>query len=126
LDQTILAIGTFGNNNLKEDSNKIIDEEDSYSFQDCTKEFCFEEDGNFQYKLNMNMKESCNFYPSNNLIYSRGSRECLEKSKNGVSKKSLTLLLKMFVCGSEFPPTPLFKDSLSTTESRMEKVYEKP
>ncbi|GAU41050.1 hypothetical protein TSUD_374040 [Trifolium subterraneum] len=97
-DQTILAIGTFGNNKLKEDSNKSIDEEDSYSFQDCTKEFYFEEVGNFQYELNMNLEESCNFYPSNNLIYSTGTRECLEKT------------------------TPLFKDPLSTTESRMEKI----
>ncbi|XP_058757529.1 protein NEGATIVE GRAVITROPIC RESPONSE OF ROOTS-like [Vicia villosa] len=121
----VLAIGTFGNinNNLKEDYNKNIDEEDSYnSFQDCTKELCFEEDGNFENGVKINLEEN-NFCPSNNLIYNRGSRECLDKSKNGVSKKSLSFLLKkMFVCGNGLPPTtPLCKDLLST-DSRMEKI----
>lgn len=124
-DHAILAIGTFGNTNLNEDSNKSIDEEDSYSFQDFTHEFSFEEVGNFQNELKMNLEESGNFYPSNNLICNRG-RESLDRSnKNEVSKQSLSFLLKkIFVCGGELPPTYVFKDPLST-ESRMEKVSEK-
>jgi len=125
-DQAILAIGTLGNNNLNEDSNQSIDEEDSYSFQNFTHAFSFEEDGNFQNELKMNLEESGNFYPSNNLICNRG-RESLDKSnKNEVSKQSLSFLLKkIFVCGGELPPTSVFKDPLSK-ESRMENVSEKP
>lgn len=111
----VLAIGTFGNYNLKEDSNKSIAEEESPSFHDCS----FEEVGNFHNELNIILEEN-NFNLSNNLIYNKG-KECLDKSKNGVSKKALTFFLKMFVCGGGLPPTPLFKDPLSI-ESRMEKV----
>ncbi|KAI5445623.1 protein DEEPER ROOTING 1 [Lathyrus oleraceus] len=121
----VLAIGTFGNinNNLKEDYNKNIDEEDSYnSFKDCSKELCFGEDENFENEVKINLEEN-NLYTSNNLIYNRGSRDCLDKSKNDVSKKSLSFLLKkMFVCGNGLPSTiPLCKDHLSS-ESRMEKI----
>jgi len=114
-DQAILAIGTLGNKNLNEDSSKRIDEEDSYSFQDFTHELSFEEVGNFHNELNMNLEESGNFYPSNNLICNRG-RESLDKSnKNEVSKQSLFFFLKkMFVCGGELQPTYVFKDPLST------------
>ncbi|XP_004488128.2 protein DEEPER ROOTING 1 [Cicer arietinum] len=111
----VLAIGTFGNYNLKEDSNKSIAEEESPSFHDCS----FEEVGNFHNELNIILEEN-NFNLSNNLIYNKG-KECLDKSKNGVSKKALTFFLKMFVCGGGLPPTPLFKDPLSI-ESRMEKI----
>ena len=68
-----------------------------------------------------------NFYPSKSIIFSRGKDCCLDhSSKRGVGKKSLSFLLKkMLACKSGFQPTPLFKDPLST-ESRMEKVDEKP
>lgn len=67
-----------------------------------------------------------NFYPRNNLVYNRGRDRCLDSSKSGVSKKSLSFLLKkMFVCSSGFPTTPLLKDPHPlSTESRMEKVEE--
>ncbi|KAL5098350.1 hypothetical protein RYX36_002677, partial [Vicia faba] len=73
----VLAIGTFGNinNNLKEDYNKNINEEDSYSsFRDCTKELCFEEVGDFENEVKINLEEN-NFYPSNNLIYNEDNEE---------------------------------------------------
>lgn len=67
-----------------------------------------------------------NFYPNSSLINSLGNYPCLDNSKSLIGKKSLVFLLKkMFVCRSGFQPTPTFKDPLST-ESRMEKVDEKP
>lgn len=170
--QALLAIGTFGGNNMKEDSSGRSNDntaEDSSSFQDCTQEFTLEEFGNLQNEFsiffkgrvepnlagekeehtNDLIKERLNsensrlahqgeeneslcdgsngkFYSSNSLVYSRGKDSRLDhSSKRGVGKKSLSFLLKkMFVCKSGFQPTPLFKDPLST-ESRMEKVYEK-
>jgi len=67
------------------------------------------------------------FYPSKSIVFSRGKDYCLDhSSKRGVGKKSLSFLLKkMLACKSGFQPTPLFKDPLST-ESRMEKVDQKP
>ncbi|KAL2327292.1 hypothetical protein Fmac_020719 [Flemingia macrophylla] len=168
--QAFLAIGTFGGNNLKEDSGGRSNNntaEDSSSFQDCTQEVTFEEVANLQsefsiffkgptlaceqeehtndlIKKRLNREKSrleepegkedespCDdsnanrgsFYPTNSLVYSRGKDCCLDHgNKSGVSKKSLSFLLKkMLVCKSGFQPTPLFKDPLST-ESRMEKI----
>lgn len=160
--QALLAIGTFGGNNLKEDSGGRSNNntaEDSSSFQDCTQEVTLEDVGNLQNefsiffkgpnlageqeeqtndlikeRLNPEGKENespCDgsnvnrgsFYPSNSLIYSRG-KDCYldHNNKRGVSKKSLSFLLKkMLACKSGFQPTPLFKDPLST-ESRIEKI----
>lgn len=129
--QALLAIGTFGNKNLKEDLGNNTTTEDSFSFQDCTQEFFLEQVENLEKELNIKFVEEKEDKKSgkvsdgsNNLLHSRGKERCsLDGSKSGVSKKSLFFLLKkMFICNSELPQTPLFKDPLST-ESRMEKVY---
>lgn len=163
--QALLAIGTFGINNLKEDSGNKTNTtaEDSSSFQDCEQEEVTVEVGHLQNDLNIYFlghvesnlaseqeenpndlikkhlntehsslelegrkeNETFNFYPSSNLVYSRGKDHCLDKNKSAVDKKSLfSLLKKMLVCRSGFQPTPFFKDPLST-DSRMEKVDKK-
>ncbi|XP_028782758.1 uncharacterized protein LOC114738858 [Neltuma alba] len=141
--RAILAIGTFGNNNLKDDSERIVAEDLSCS-HDCVQELTLDEQegDNFQNELKMCFREessadhtnTCSncekketLLPNGSLIPCRGKDLCLDNNNNNNNKsaignKSLTFLLKkMFVCRSGLHPTPSFKDPLST-ESRMEKI----
>ncbi|XP_061362511.1 protein DEEPER ROOTING 1-like, partial [Gastrolobium bilobum] len=56
--QAFLAIGTFGNNNLKEESGNRTKSttEDSSFFQDCIQEFMLEEVGKLQNELNIYLR----------------------------------------------------------------------
>ncbi|KAI9123033.1 hypothetical protein K1719_005922 [Acacia pycnantha] len=137
----LLAIGTFGNNNLKDDSERII-AEDSFCSQDCVQELTpdEQEEGDFQNELNMCLREesssadhtnNCSncekketLFTNSSLIPCRGKDICLDNSNNksAIGNKSLPFLLKkMFVCRSGLQHTPSFKDPLAT-ESRMEKI----
>ncbi|KAL2971017.1 hypothetical protein AAZX31_15G170500 [Glycine max] len=108
--QALLAIGTFGGSNLKEDSGGRSNHaaEDSSSFQDCTQEVTLEDVGNLQSEFSIFFKGQnlaaeqeehtndlikendslCdgsnvsrgNFYPSNSIIFSRGKDCSLDHS----------------------------------------------
>ncbi|KAL5141281.1 hypothetical protein HKD37_09G024654 [Glycine soja] len=108
--QALLAIGTFGGNNLKEDSGGRSNNtaEDSSSFQDCTQEITLEDVGNLQNEFSIFFKgpnlageqeehtndlikeneSPCdgsnvsrgNFCPSNSIIFSRGKDCSLDHS----------------------------------------------
>ncbi|KAF8406828.1 hypothetical protein HHK36_005949 [Tetracentron sinense] len=94
----LLAIGTFGNNDLKEDSERHELQENLSSPEDQI-DFTAEEVGKIQ-------EELTKLYRVNH---------------NAIRKRSLSFLLKkMFVCGSGFAPAPSLRDPLS--ESRMEKL----
>jgi hypothetical protein len=121
----LLAIGTLGNNNLKEDPERSnnVDERNSSSSQDHLQEFTSEELGKLQKELNLllDIDESNS---SKDIVLNSGKDVCLENKKGGdIGKKSLSFVLKkMFVCRSTagLAPARSLRDPL--TESRMEKV----
>ncbi|KAK7265455.1 hypothetical protein RJT34_33075 [Clitoria ternatea] len=141
--QTLIVIGTIGNNNL----NRIdATAGDSCSSQDCALEFTLENLPNefniyFPEQVQSNRVTEQSKYtldhinqhlnsPRSNLevegkeneTFSDGSNpsnHSLDNSKSGIGKKALVFFLKMFICTSGFQPC--FKDPLST-ESRMDKI----
>ncbi|KAJ7979224.1 NGR2 [Quillaja saponaria] len=144
----LLAIGTLGNDNLKEDPDRRNDipAENLYSSQDHLQELTHEELGNLQNNNKANesfnskhldlevdrvqnnkSSEECKsknnrFCLSRSLVLSRGKDVCLDNNNNAIGEKSLSFLLKkMFVCKNGFQPPPSLKDPLPS-ESRMEKI----
>ncbi|KAF7837546.1 uncharacterized protein G2W53_006028 [Senna tora] len=158
--QALLAIGTFGSNNLKEDSGRIsttIAEDSSSSDQDCVQEHPpeqekeeEEEERELQNELkicllgqvetNVDQMSNCSksedfclklerkdqketFFVNSSLIQGRGRDLCLDNSKNGIGKRSLSFLLKkMFVCTSGFQPSSFKDPHPLSTDCRMEKI----
>lgn len=123
----LLAIGTLGNHNLKEDperSNNIVDQGNSSSSQDHLQEFTSEELGKLQKELNLLLDIDDHESNSSKYIFLNSVKDvCLENTKGGgIGKKSLSFVLKkMFVCRSAgLAPAPSLRDPL--TESRKEKV----
>ncbi|TKY54406.1 hypothetical protein E2542_SST18813 [Spatholobus suberectus] len=127
----LLVIGTFGNNNLKENSGNTNATAVDSSSQDCVLEFTLKNLGN---EFNIYFQELVkSIEQKEKEIFSDGSNSnggnfypnrshCLDNSKSVIGTKALVFLLKkMFVCRSGFQPIPSFKDPLSV-ESGMEKI----
>jgi hypothetical protein len=146
----LLAIGTLGNKNLKDhhpERSINLEGNPSSSQDDHLQEFTSEELGKLQNELNLllhcsveseatnhhqldksldresNSKDSSIQRSTSNIVLNSTGKDdvCLENTKGGIGKKSLSFVLKkMFVCRSGLPPAPSLRDPL--TESRMEKV----
>ncbi|XP_062148687.1 protein NEGATIVE GRAVITROPIC RESPONSE OF ROOTS-like [Alnus glutinosa] len=146
----LLAIGTLGNKNLKDhppERSINLEGNPSSSQDDHLQEFTSEELGKLQNELNLllhcsveseannhhqldksldresNSKDSSIQRSTSNIVLNSTGKDdvCLENTKGGIGKKSLSFVLKkMFVCRSGLPPAPSLRDPL--TESRMEKI----
>lgn len=159
----LLAIGTFGEHNLKDDQVRRNLEGNLSSSEDNLQDLTLEELGKLQKDLNLllheqvestcskeseatnlqlldressleaGLKVDINSYSdeskskdsslqlSTSIVLNRGKDIGSDNIKGGISKKSLSFLLKkIFVCRSGFSPAPSLRDQL--LELRMEKV----
>ncbi|KAJ9183725.1 hypothetical protein P3X46_007537 [Hevea brasiliensis] len=141
----LLAIGTFGNSNIKEDSNKANSVQENLS-QDHLQQLTLEEVEKLHDEVKsllLNDTESdtaklaldkllngnpssedekdCHLQGSTLTILGTGKGTCLDNTGSAMNKKSLSFLLKkMLVCRGGFTPTPILRDQVP--ESRMEKI----
>ncbi|CBI35848.3 unnamed protein product, partial [Vitis vinifera] len=139
----LLAIGTFGNNDLKEnpESQNPPHQEDPSSSEELL-DFTPEEIGKLQKELtkllsrkpasNVDRRISAtlcsdsddkdeNIERTISVILGKCREVCTDHGKKNIGKRSLSFLLKkMFVCRSGFAPAPSLRDTLQ--ESRMEKL----
>ncbi|KAG8376238.1 hypothetical protein BUALT_Bualt09G0042300 [Buddleja alternifolia] len=113
----LLAIGTFGNNNIR-DSDKTAQgfgEVDNNNLSDCDEK-----------KIDENISEQ----QQNTSLVHREEKDHIRldnKTKNGIGRKSLSFLLKKaLICGGGFVTSPVLsptlKDSLPDPNSRFEKI----
>ena len=143
----LLAIGTFGKNDMIEDSERIdflgnmsSSSKDrpcgsvSEKLQDNLSSLCHEQDDQTSASaselehssqnaqcFNEPIAKSASLQHGVGIVSGRGKDACVDNKRNGIGKKSLSFLLKkMLVCrgGFTLPPSP----RASIPESRTERV----
>ncbi|GAV64768.1 hypothetical protein CFOL_v3_08283 [Cephalotus follicularis] len=143
---SLLAIGTFGNDNFKQDPNRNNLQENPSSSQDPPQYVANEEVKKLQNELTLLLHRqdrgpnsptelevpsfTLNETPKGgyrlqdektNVILKKGKDICLDNADNAIGKKSILYLLKKtFVCSSGFTPALSIRDQIP--ESRMEKI----
>ncbi|GKV17952.1 hypothetical protein SLEP1_g28397 [Rubroshorea leprosula] len=115
----LLAIGTFGNNKLKEETNNL--HQNPPSPRDHLQDLKPEEAVKIQKELSLILQAEA---AGESVVFNRGKDICLDHTKSSIGKTSITFLLKkMLVCRNGFSPAPMPSPrDLISNQSRMERM----